>query len=151
VIERHLSAHASGPPLWSDRQPPWIRARAKPRDNRAVTRVGIAHPPTDKMSGIGRIDRGSRHGDQRLQEKRAMEEQLKAALKWVALGCEVVVGLCVAAGGIEALWGLARHAGFRSPRQMTDVWRRFAGWIVLALEFALAGDIVSTAVAPTWT
>jgi uncharacterized membrane protein len=80
-----------------------------------------------------------------------MEQQLRAALKWVALGCEVVVALCVAAGGLEALWRLALNAGFRSPRQMTDVWRRFAAWIVLALEFALAGDIVSTAVAPTWT
>ena len=30
------------------------------------------------------------------------------------------------------------------------VWLKFATWILLALEFALAADIVRTAVAPTW-
>jgi uncharacterized membrane protein len=30
------------------------------------------------------------------------------------------------------------------------IWLRFATWILLALEFALAADIVRTAVAPTW-
>ena len=31
-----------------------------------------------------------------------------------------------------------------------EIWLRFATWILLALEFALAADIVRTAVAPTW-
>ena len=31
-----------------------------------------------------------------------------------------------------------------------QIWLRFATWILLALEFALAADIVRTAVAPTW-
>lgn len=30
------------------------------------------------------------------------------------------------------------------------IWLRFATWILLALEFALAADIARTAVAPTW-
>ena len=30
-----------------------------------------------------------------------------------------------------------------------EIWLRFATWILLALEFALAADIVRTAVAPT--
>jgi len=30
------------------------------------------------------------------------------------------------------------------------IWLKFATWILLALEFALAADIVRTAVAPTW-
>ena len=30
-----------------------------------------------------------------------------------------------------------------------DVWRSFAVWIVLALEFALGADIVRTVIAPT--
>jgi uncharacterized membrane protein len=31
-----------------------------------------------------------------------------------------------------------------------QIWIRFATWILLALEFALAVDLVRTAVAPTW-
>jgi uncharacterized membrane protein len=31
-----------------------------------------------------------------------------------------------------------------------QIWLKFATWILLALEFALAADIVRTAVAPTW-
>ncbi|HZP09663.1 DUF1622 domain-containing protein, partial [Methyloceanibacter sp.] len=31
-----------------------------------------------------------------------------------------------------------------------EIWIRFATWILLALEFALAADLVRTAVAPTW-
>ena len=34
--------------------------------------------------------------------------------------------------------------------QGREIWLRFATWILLALEFALAADIVRTAVAPTW-
>lgn len=30
------------------------------------------------------------------------------------------------------------------------IWLKFATWILLGLEFALAADIVHTAVAPTW-
>ena len=31
-----------------------------------------------------------------------------------------------------------------------QIWLRFATWILLALEFARAADILRTAVAPTW-
>ncbi|WKL57638.1 DUF1622 domain-containing protein [Asticcacaulis sp. ZE23SCel15] len=31
-----------------------------------------------------------------------------------------------------------------------EMWTRFASWILLSLEFALAADIVRTAIAPTW-
>ena len=31
------------------------------------------------------------------------------------------------------------------------VFRRFAGWLVLALEFMLAADILKSAISPTWT
>ena len=34
--------------------------------------------------------------------------------------------------------------------QGREIWLKFATWILLALGFALAADIVRTAVAPTW-
>ena len=32
-----------------------------------------------------------------------------------------------------------------------EVWLSFGVWLLLGLEFALAADIVRTAIAPTWT
>jgi uncharacterized membrane protein len=32
-----------------------------------------------------------------------------------------------------------------------EAWRRFATWLVLALEFELGADIIRSAVAPTWS
>jgi uncharacterized membrane protein len=49
------------------------------------------------------------------------------------------------AGVVAAI--LRKTAGEMEGRQ---IWIRFATWILLALEFALAADLVRTAVAPTW-
>jgi uncharacterized membrane protein len=74
---------------------------------------------------------------------------LKRALEAVELACELVVGLCIGAGLIEAAGRIAA-GGFRSFQAMRTVWLRFAAWMLLSLEFALAADIVGTAVAPSW-
>ena len=31
-----------------------------------------------------------------------------------------------------------------------DIWLHYAAWILLALEFALAADLIDTVVAPSW-
>ena len=60
--------------------------------------------------------------------------------------------LVVTFGGLQAL-GLVAAAIWQreadSPRGR-EIWLKFATWILLALEFALAADLVRTAVAPTW-
>ncbi len=45
--------------------------------------------------------------------------------------------------------GLALLAG-SDPTAAKPIWLGFAAWIVLSLEFALAADIIRTAIAPTW-
>ena len=48
--------------------------------------------------------------------------------------------------------GLVRHgAGAAAALQRRrDVWVRLGVWLLLALEFELAADIVRTVIAPTW-
>jgi uncharacterized membrane protein len=41
-------------------------------------------------------------------------------------------------------------SGGLSNQGRREIWLRFAIWILLALEFALAADIIRTAIAPTW-
>ena len=55
----------------------------------------------------------------------------------------VAIGV-VAIGAIRAVVDICRSRGTRT------VWLGFAHWLVAALTFELASDIVSTTVAPTW-
>jgi uncharacterized membrane protein len=82
-----------------------------------------------------------------------MEEILREFASHIALATELVCVLCIAIGSIVALTRvivtLVRgRASDVSARQTIFV--AYAGWIILALEFALAADIVRTAIAPTW-
>ena len=58
----------------------------------------------------------------------------------------------VAFGALQALAGVFTLIVKRAADEMQgrEIWLKFATWILLALEFALAADIVRTAVAPTW-
>jgi len=58
----------------------------------------------------------------------------------------------VAWGSLQAIATLAASifSGTADEIRGRVIWLKFATWILLALEFALAADIVRTAVAPTW-
>jgi uncharacterized membrane protein len=65
---------------------------------------------------------------------------------------ELVAVVVVAIGAIEAVIGLTRLAFSR--KGMTEqraYWLRFAHWLVVALTFELAADIVATTMSPSWT
>jgi len=81
-----------------------------------------------------------------------MESVFKAVAGSIALGVESVAALIIAFGAIEALYGavLAIPAAPNRAGRRKEVWLRFAGWLVLGLEFELAADVVRTAVSPTW-
>lgn len=82
-----------------------------------------------------------------------MEMLLRECASYVALAAELCSVLCIAVGMVETLVRSAvvlTGRGGASRETRRDVWARFARWIILALEFALAADIVRTAIAPTW-
>lgn len=69
----------------------------------------------------------------------------------IAVSLDFVTVAIVAIGAVAALVGLVRGAAAKTGSVWKrNVWRRFAGWIALALEFALAADICRTAIAPSW-
>jgi uncharacterized membrane protein len=71
----------------------------------------------------------------------------------IAVGVEAGAALMIAYGALEALWGaiFAVIRGHSKSGLRKEVWLRFGVWLLLALEFELAADIVRTAIAPTWT
>ena len=81
-----------------------------------------------------------------------MEETFKALLENVALGVELGAALFIAYGAVEAVYhivlGLAGASGTAFRRK--QVWVRFGVWLLLALEFELAADVLRSAISPTW-
>jgi uncharacterized membrane protein len=75
-----------------------------------------------------------------------MEEALKLLASNVALAVETVAVAIVAFGAIEALL-VGKRTGIGWRRQ---VWVRFGTWLLLGLQFALAADIVRSAISPGW-
>lgn len=82
-----------------------------------------------------------------------MEAVLLQLASHIALAAELICVLCVAIGAALALVRVIQ-ALVRGKAHDTTTRRAifvgFAGWIILALEFALGADIVRTAIAPTW-
>jgi uncharacterized membrane protein len=83
-----------------------------------------------------------------------MEELLTMFSSFVASFVEVLAALIVLGAALEAVYGIGSGVfggGVDKTRRRRQIWTRFALWLVLALEFTLAADIVRTAIHPSWT
>jgi uncharacterized membrane protein len=81
-----------------------------------------------------------------------MEEYFRALATGVALAVNACAALFIAFGAIEAVYSIIRrytpHTSAAIPRKA--IWVSFATWLLLALEFELAADVLETAISPTW-
>jgi uncharacterized membrane protein len=80
-----------------------------------------------------------------------MEELIKQLAGHVAFGIELVAILVVTIGSVEAVAAavLMIFTG-TSDAARREAMLKYARWLAAGLTFQLAGDIVHTAVAPTW-
>lgn len=78
-----------------------------------------------------------------------MEKIFEPYMSTLASGVEVAAALLIGIAALEAtaraLWSLVRP-----PEAREEIRLRLARWLVLALEFLLAADILRTVAAPTW-
>jgi uncharacterized membrane protein len=81
-----------------------------------------------------------------------MEAALHQAARFIALCLEALALVTVVIGAIEATIGIVRHVRVThmSNAAKRAIWLEFARWLVAALTFQLAADVVATTVAPTW-
>lgn len=81
-----------------------------------------------------------------------LEAQFSTIASYIALVIEAGAVFVVSYGAIQAIAGVVGSIFIRGASEMQgrQIWLRFATWILLGLEFALAADLVRTAVAPTW-
>lgn len=80
-----------------------------------------------------------------------MKEWLDFATAVSATIIDAIALLMVIVGTIETTIGGFRLM-FSSPtgHEKRAVWLRYARWLVAALTFQLAADIIETSIAPTW-
>jgi len=81
-----------------------------------------------------------------------MLEQSKLWIELLAAGVEIAAAIVI---GLAALEAITRALPLFVRRDMSqdakvDIRRSLGRWLALGLEFALAADILRTAVAPTW-
>lgn len=75
---------------------------------------------------------------------------VEAVVKEVTFLIEVVAGLLLVAAVIQGLWLLARAVGTgHLDEEIRRIRLRFGRGVVLALEFLVAADVLSTIIAPT--
>jgi uncharacterized membrane protein len=81
-----------------------------------------------------------------------MLDQSKLWIEHLAGGVELAAAVIIGLAALEAAWN-AVALFFRRPAAQdakVEVRLGLGRWLALGLEFALAADILRTAVAPTW-
>ena len=79
------------------------------------------------------------------------EETVIVLVGWLRLAIEVTGAAVIAIGIVLAIVGFVREAVSRDAGEFIPIRLTLGRYLTLALEFQLASDILSTAVAPTWT
>jgi uncharacterized membrane protein len=80
-----------------------------------------------------------------------MEELFKEYTAYAGLAIEAVGVLLIALGSAVAMvQGLQVFVTRASAFEKRVVWLHYAQWLIAGLTFQLAGDIVHTAIAPSW-
>ena len=80
-----------------------------------------------------------------------MGDLFEQLLHWLRLALEAAAAFWIAVGFANAIVQLvADHFRHRIAASFRDIRLTFSRYLSLALEFQLAADILSTAIAPTW-
>ncbi len=80
----------------------------------------------------------------------AIEPTIVNLVSWLRLLIETTGTIIIAIGVVLALIKLARTLTAKRMDGYTEVRLLLAKYLILALEFQLAADILSTAIAPSW-
>lgn len=79
-----------------------------------------------------------------------LEHGFQSLLQWLRLAVEAAAALWIAVGFVYAFGELVAAHLHRQVSTYRTIRLRFSRYLSLALEFQLAADILSTAIAPTY-
>jgi uncharacterized membrane protein len=75
---------------------------------------------------------------------------LEHVVGWVALALEFTAVLCITVGFVNSFILLLKRRKANYSPLYNRLRLLFGGWLVLALEFQLASDIIQTTISPTY-
>ncbi len=81
----------------------------------------------------------------------AIEGSIIWLVQWLKLGIETIGASLVGIGVLVAVALLVRNLATKRGGEFTAIRLVLARYLALALEFQLGADILSTAIAPSWT
>ncbi len=76
------------------------------------------------------------------------EQTILSAARWLELGIETVGAIIIGIGIILAILRLVRHFRHKQPGDFNHIRLTLGKYLVLALEFQVAADILATSIAP---
>jgi uncharacterized membrane protein len=79
-----------------------------------------------------------------------VEHVVYAGVQWLRLALETLGALVIAAGAVRGVTALLVSRSEAPEVRFVPVRLVLARYLTLALEFQLAADVLSTAIAPTW-
>lgn len=82
---------------------------------------------------------------------RGTEDAVTAAVRWLRLAVEAIGAAIIVTGVAVGVVGFVRASLHGRTDGYNDVRLRLARFLAVALEFQLGADLLSTAIAPTWT
>lgn len=80
----------------------------------------------------------------------SIEQTIIVAAQWLKLGIETVGAIIICLGVVLAIYQLAAHFIREQSSNFNHVRLTLGKYLVLALEFQVGADILSTAIAPSW-
>ena len=81
----------------------------------------------------------------------ATERAFGLIARWLRLSVEAIGALVIAAGVVVGVVQFLKASFARQPDGYNDVRLQLARFLAVALEFQLGADLLSTAIAPSWT
>ena len=80
----------------------------------------------------------------------AVESQVAGIVQWVRFGAELISIIIITIGVVVTAYAGSRLFISRSHKTFNQIHFTFSRYLVMALEFELAADIIGTAISPTW-
>jgi uncharacterized membrane protein len=83
-------------------------------------------------------------------EAGSAETLISSAVQWLRLSVETIGAIIIGMGVLVAIYKLMVAIAQRQTGDYNQIRLGLARYLALALEFQLGGDILSTAIAPSW-
>lgn len=81
----------------------------------------------------------------------SIEQFISSSVQWLRLGIETIGAIIIGVGVVVTIYKILKTLLSGKPILFNQSRINLARYLALGLEFQLGADILSTAIAPTWT